>query len=155
MLKHGSGTSFKSSLSTFHVTSVPVQQAWVINLSEVSWVGRRCRFYRLHLELTVGFHESLTCLTVCGQDRVCAAESIWTEGGKSGLEKTTTWPGCRTHIHFAWWTCTHWCILSFIDRMFLWWWRSTSCRTTRQYEANTGQKPSSWLRMCSLWVYKR
>lgn len=45
----------------------------------------------------MGFHESLTCLTVGGQDRVCVAESIWTEGGKSSLETTTAGPGCRTH----------------------------------------------------------
>lgn len=97
------------------------------------------------MELTVGFHESLTCLTVCGQDRVCAAESIWTEGGKSGLEKTTTGPGCRTHIHFAWWTWTRWCILSSLLKsvlQLLWWWCSRSTRTMWQYEAQTGQKPS-------------
>lgn len=96
------------------------------------------------MELTVGFHESLTCLTVCGQDRVCAAESIWTEGGKSSLEKTTTGQGCRTHIHFAWWTSTHWCILSSLLKwvlQLLWWRCSRSCGTTWQYEAQTGQKP--------------
>lgn len=108
LLKLGAGTSFKSSLIPFHVTSVQFNKpGWLIPQRYHKWAGR-LQIYRLHMELTVGFHESLTCLTVCGQDRVCAAESIWTEGGKSGLEETTTGPGCRTHIHFAWWTCTHW-----------------------------------------------
>ena len=56
-----------------------------------------CSFHRLQVELTVNLHESLTCLTVGGQDTVRVTASIWTEGGKSSLEKTMRWTMMNTH----------------------------------------------------------
>lgn len=57
------------------------------------------RFHGLQVELTVDLHESLTCLTVGGQDTVRVTASIWTEGGERSLEKTMRWSMVFSFTH--------------------------------------------------------